>query len=198
MDRSCASSVVVNERLMGAGTSSMPASSSAVASTTKGLHMNNRTIRRLAVLLAGAVAAPVAASLPTPAPAAASTDSMAYLHHAGSGDVFEITTSMLALQKSQNSQLRDFATMLIDHHTQLTNAALVAAKAGAVMPPPPNSAPNRNPKWGNLSQPVRPTSTGCSSSSSLPRTRWRNNSPAGMRAGATTPLFGKRRRAPSR
>ncbi len=106
----------------------------------------------LALLAGAAVAAPAAATLPTPPQAAATQQALAYLHHGGAGDVFEITTSMLAVQKSTDPQVRAFARMLIDHHTMLTNAALAAAKAGGVMPPPPELSPAQKVMIGELIQ----------------------------------------------
>jgi putative membrane protein len=80
---------------------------------------------------------PAAATLPTPPQAAATAQADAYLFHSGASDVFEITSSMILLQKSQTANVRSFASMLIDHHTQTTNQALATAKAAGVMPPPP-------------------------------------------------------------
>ena len=90
-----------------------------------------------AALAATTASVPAMAALPTPPQAAAVAQADAYLFHAGAGDVYEITSSMILLQKSQAPAVRDFASMLIDHHTQTTNMALTAAKAGGVMPPPP-------------------------------------------------------------
>ena len=77
------------------------------------------------------------AELPTPPQAAAGQNSQAYLFHAGAGDVFEISSSMLAIQHSQNPGVRAFATMLIAHHTDLSNTTLRTAKSAGLMPPPP-------------------------------------------------------------
>ena len=82
-------------------------------------------------------AVPAAAQLPTPPMSSAPSQAQSYLFYGGAGDVFEITSSMIALQKSQNPQLRAFASMLIDHHTRLTNGALDTAKSAGVMAPPP-------------------------------------------------------------
>lgn len=87
-----------------------------------------------AVLIA---ASPASAALPTPPQAAAPQQAQAFLFYGGAGDVFEITTSMIALQHSQNPQVRAFASMLIGDHTNLTNTNLATAKAAGVMAPPP-------------------------------------------------------------
>lgn len=85
--------------------------------------------------------APAAATLPIPSQAAAPRQADAFLFHAGASDIFEATTSVMALQKSQNPQLRAFASMLIDHHTRMTNGALATAAAAGVMAPPPELSP---------------------------------------------------------
>lgn len=82
-----------------------------------------------------------AATLPTPPQAAAPQQAQPFLFYGGAGDVFEITTSMIALQHSQNPQVRAFASMLIGDHTNLTNTSLATAKAAGVMAPPPELSP---------------------------------------------------------
>lgn len=72
-----------------------------------------------------------------PDPTVAQRQAMPYLEMAGQGDVFEITSSQIAIMRSRNPAVRRFATMLIDHHSRTTNLTLAAAKAGGVMPPPP-------------------------------------------------------------
>lgn len=74
---------------------------------------------------------------PPPVPPAAKVRAMPYLETAGTSDVFEITSSQIALMKSQNPEIRRYATQLINHHTATTNTALAAAKAAGVTPPPP-------------------------------------------------------------
>ncbi len=106
----------------------------------------------LAALATLGLSVPAAATLPEPPQAAATQQALAFLHHAGAGDVFEITTSMVAVQKSNNAQVRAFARMLIDHHTMLSNAALDAAKAGGVMPPPPELSAQQKAMIGTLMQ----------------------------------------------
>ncbi|MCW3798433.1 DUF4142 domain-containing protein [Sphingomonas sp. BN140010] len=113
--------------------------------------MINRQLLALAVTLsATATAVPAAATLPTPPQGAATREAQAYLFHSGAGDVFEITTSMMLLQKSQNPQVRAFATMLISDHTMLSNTALATAKGAGVMPPPPELSPMQKGMIGQL------------------------------------------------
>ena len=107
-------------------------------------------IRSLAVLLLAGVSVPAAAVLPVPPQAAGTQQAQPYLFYAGAGDVFEITSSMVALQKSQNPQVRALASMLIDHHTQTTNQALMMAKNAGVMAPPPELSPMQKDMVGQL------------------------------------------------
>ena len=95
-------------------------------------------IRFLPLAAIAALSAPALAQLqPPPAPPEAKTQAQAFLMDAGMADVYEITSSQIALQKSQNPALKRYATELIGHHTMTTNNALKAAKAGGVTPPPP-------------------------------------------------------------
>lgn len=79
--------------------------------------------------------------MPPPSMEAAMSQAMPYLFRAGESDVFEITSSQIALMRSQNPQVRAFATMLTDHHSRTTNLALAAAKSAGVTPPPPVLTP---------------------------------------------------------
>ena len=98
-------------------------------------------VGRATALAFAAVSAPVAAQMPPPSMEEAVRSAQPYLFKAGEGDVFEITSSQIALMRSRNPQVRAFATMLIDHHSRTTNSALAAAKAAGVMPPPPVLTP---------------------------------------------------------
>jgi putative membrane protein len=92
-------------------------------------------------LLSAASSVPASATLPTPPMASATAQADAYLFHAGAGDIYEITSSMMAIQHSQNPAVRGFATMLIADHTNTTNLALASAKGAGVMAPPPELSP---------------------------------------------------------
>lgn len=85
--------------------------------------------------------APASAELPVPPMAAASQQANAYLFYGGAGDIYEITSSMLAQQHAANPQVKAFATMLIADHTTLTNNALAAAAGAGIAPPPPELSP---------------------------------------------------------
>jgi putative membrane protein len=60
----------------------------------------------------------------------------AYLRAAGESDLYEVTSSQLAIQRTQNPDVRRFATRMIDHHTGTTNALLAAARKAGIAPPP--------------------------------------------------------------
>ena len=72
------------------------------------------------------------AAMEQPAPAA-----MEFVRMAGASDLYEIQSSQLVLQSTQDSELRDFAQMMIDHHTQTTATVAAAARAAGLTPPPP-------------------------------------------------------------
>lgn len=70
-------------------------------------------------------------------PPEARTSAQPFIFHAGMGDVYEITSSQVALMKSQTPAVRRYAEMMIAHHTDTTNGVLAAAKRAGVTPPPP-------------------------------------------------------------
>jgi putative membrane protein len=71
------------------------------------------------------------------APMATPTRAMDYARMAAASDLFEIQSSQVALQVSQNPETRRFAQMLIDHHTQTTATLMAAARSAGMSPPPP-------------------------------------------------------------
>ncbi|WP_431470709.1 DUF4142 domain-containing protein [Sphingosinithalassobacter sp. LHW66-3] len=111
-------------------------------------------MKRLA-LLAAAAAMPLAActsngmmgmndgQMPagTPMSDMTPTEAMPYVTMAGASDLYEIESSRLALQKSQNPQIREFAQMMIDHHTLTTNTVMAAARQAGMNPPAPSLMP---------------------------------------------------------
>lgn len=72
-----------------------------------------------------------------PGPTASPTPTTeAYLRAAGESDLYEVTSSQIALQRTQNPDVRGFALRMIDHHTMTTNTLLTAAATAQVAPPP--------------------------------------------------------------
>jgi len=93
-------------------------------------------MKQLLLILAGAAALPACATM-APMP----TTALPYVANAGSSDQFEIQSSQLALQNSQNPEVRRYAQMLIDHHTQTSAAVMEAARQAGLTPPPPMLMP---------------------------------------------------------
>lgn len=73
----------------------------------------------------------------TPALALATSQAQPFLFAAGQSDLFEITSALVALNRTQNAEVRAFAQRMIEQHTKATNAALAAAKTSGVVAPPP-------------------------------------------------------------
>jgi len=80
----------------------------------------------------GEAATVAEAAMSQPAPAA-----MDFVRMAGASDLYEIQSSQLILQTTQNADLRRFAEMMIDHHTTTTQTVTAAARAAGMTPPPP-------------------------------------------------------------
>lgn len=68
----------------------------------------------------------------TPTPAAP-----AFLMFAGAGDLYEIRSSELVLQTTQNPDIRRFAQMMVEHHTKTLQDASAAAQRAGLRPPTP-------------------------------------------------------------
>ena len=104
-------------------------------------------MRKMGILLAGAIALAGCSSNAPPAPPAVVVDpnnplfSPGYMATAGSSDQFEIQSSQLALQASSNPALRNLANMLIADHTRSTQMVVAAAQSVGITPPPPALLP---------------------------------------------------------
>jgi putative membrane protein len=76
-------------------------------------------------------------SMTGPVDPGAATDAAGYIAKAGAGDLFEIESSQVALDKSKNQKVREFAQMMIDQHRKSTARVKAAAgEAGLAVPPP--------------------------------------------------------------
>jgi putative membrane protein len=80
---------------------------------------------------------------PPPPPPGATTTAAPFVMTAGASDLYEITSSQIALQKSQNSGVRQLAQMLITDHTKTTSATMAAANASGLNPAPPMLMPDQ-------------------------------------------------------
>ena len=78
------------------------------------------------------LAAPASAQVMTPTE---------YVTTAGASDLYEITSSQVVLETTQNPQLRDFAQMMITQHIQSTADVKAAAMRSRVRVAPPKLMP---------------------------------------------------------
>jgi putative membrane protein len=104
-------------------------------------------MRKLAILLGGALVLAACQTTPPPPPPPAPVDlnnplmAPGFLAQASSGDQFEIQSSQLALQASQNVAVRNFANLLIADHTRMSQAMAAAAQSAGLPPPTPALLP---------------------------------------------------------
>ena len=98
-----------------------------------------KTFTGIALALASAAAAlpGVAQTPPPPPPAEAKSQAMPYVMASGQSDLYEINSSQIALQKSQNPAIKRFATMMIRDHQKTTANTMAAAKKAGLTPTPP-------------------------------------------------------------
>src|SRR3982751_2687604 len=99
-------------------------------------------MRKLAFLIGGPI--PIASCSRTPHPPVDLNNPLfapGFLAQAASGDQFEIQSSQLALQMSQNAGVRNFANMMIADHTRMSQAMAAAAASARLNPPPPTLLP---------------------------------------------------------
>lgn len=118
-------------------------------------------MRKLGILLGGALALGACAQRTPPPPVDLTNPMMApgYLAQAASSDQFEIQSGQLALQASQNAAVRNFANMIIADHSRSTQMlASAAASVRGLQPPPPTMLPAQQ---GMLDQ-LRAAGTGYS------------------------------------
>ena len=56
---------------------------------------------------------------------------------AGAGDLYEVQSSQLVLETTQTPDIRRFAQMMVEHHTETTQDAAAAAMRAGMTPPTP-------------------------------------------------------------
>lgn len=103
-------------------------------------------MRKLAILLGGAIAlAACSATRPVPPVVAVNPNNPlfapAFLAQVGSANQFEIQSSQLALQVSQNPGVRNLANRLIADHTMMGQQVAAAAASAGIAPLPPTLLP---------------------------------------------------------
>jgi putative membrane protein len=115
------------------------------------LGTEEKMMKRIALLVAvSALAAGCSNNAPppvAPAPVVPAVDATSplygpmFLQMAASANMWEIQSSQLALQRSQNVALRNAAQMIISDHTMLGSQMMAAATAAGLAPPPPGMMP---------------------------------------------------------
>lgn len=104
-------------------------------------------MRKLAILLGGAIALAACNTTPPAPPPSAMIDpnnplfAPGFMAQAASGNQFEIDSSQLALQASSNTAIRNFANLMIADHTRLGQMFGAAAQSAGLTPPPPGLLP---------------------------------------------------------
>ena len=78
------------------------------------------------------IAAPAAAQVMAPAE---------YVATAGASDLYERTSSQIVLESTADPKVREFAQMMIDHHTKSTADVTAAARRAKLRPAPPKLTP---------------------------------------------------------
>jgi putative membrane protein len=82
-----------------------------------------------------------AAAVPAPADPNSPLAHPMYMQMAASSDQFEIQSSQMALQMSQNPAVQSFARLMIAHHQAMTQNLMTAAQSAGLTPPPPALLP---------------------------------------------------------
>jgi putative membrane protein len=102
-------------------------------------------MRKLGILLGGAIALAACSTTPKAPPAPPDLNNVllapGFLAHAGSANQYEIQASQLALQASANPGVRNLANMIIADHTALGQQVAAAAASAGLSPPPPALLP---------------------------------------------------------
>jgi putative membrane protein len=99
-------------------------------------------MRKLAILLGGAIALAACSTTPPPPPDMNNVLlAPGFLAHAASANEFEIESAQLALQSGVNPATQNFANMLITDHGMMGQQVAAAAAAAHVAMPPPGLLP---------------------------------------------------------
>ncbi len=102
-------------------------------------------MRKLAILLGGAIALAACSTRPVAPPAPIDMNNLllapGFLAHAGSANNYEIQAAQLALQASASPGVRNLANVIIADHTALGQQVAAAATSAGLTPPPPTLLP---------------------------------------------------------
>ena len=97
-----------------------------------------------AALLAGCASTSSTEDMAAPMPAADPMSPLSapgFMAMAASSDMFEIESSRIALQQTRSPAVRQFAQMMIDHHTRTSADLMSTARQAGMTPPPPQLLP---------------------------------------------------------
>jgi putative membrane protein len=92
-------------------------------------------MNKFVLLAAIAIAAPAVAAPTTKAPE--------FVKMAGASDLYEKTSSQLALKSATNPKVKAFAQMMISDHNKTTADVTAAAKSDGLTPKPPKMMPEQ-------------------------------------------------------
>lgn len=102
-------------------------------------------MRRLGILLGGALALAACSTTPKAPPAPPDLNNVlmapGFLAHAGSANEYEIEAAQLALQASTNPGVQSLANVIIADHTTMGQQVAAAATSAGLTPPPPTLLP---------------------------------------------------------
>lgn len=102
-------------------------------------------MRKLAIVLGGAVLAACSTNAPPPPAAPADINNVllapGFLAHAGSANQYEIQASQLALHASANPGVRSLANVIIADHTAMGQQVAAAAASAGLVPAPATLLP---------------------------------------------------------
>jgi putative membrane protein len=123
------------------------------------LKMRNLLLAAITAIMLSACALPgtgPGGKLPLqPPPMGVPHNAKEYMALAASGDLFEIRTSKLLLERSKNPQLRAHAERMIEEHPRLTKTLMAAAVKGGSPPPAPILSP-RHANFLNMLEAMTP------------------------------------------
>lgn len=79
-------------------------------------------------------------------------DRAGYVMMAGASDLYEIRSSQLARTRARSAAVRQFADMMISHHSGTTNQLMAAVRASGMNPPAPMLMPMQAQMMAQLQQ----------------------------------------------
>ena len=91
---------------------------------------------RLALIVAGSLASLAACASTDSAPGGQTTTQAAYVDTAASNDLYQVRSAQLALSRALRPEVRGFAQVLVQYHSDSSRQLAAAATASGMTPPP--------------------------------------------------------------